>query len=107
MYRILKSAGLGANVIIENTETKANIILGRISNEIYNMIKSAGYDPGGPYNIWNIEVNKDLAISIARLTMKMSKPIRDQSKKAKQEAIRKTNKEIDAMDVMLGLANYN
>jgi len=106
MYRVLKSGGIGANVAIENTDTRATVIIGARITEIINTIVKNGYEAPDPYGIWNIEVNKETAEELAKLTMQMKKPIRDQSKKAK-DLFKKPNKEIDAMDVLLGLANYN
>lgn len=108
MYKLLKDKGTGANVIIENTSTKASVIIGKLNTKIIKILEDAEYK----VNIteeWNIEINSETAKSlIINTAMKIKKPIRDQRKKTANEINRKMyNKEIDAMDVLLGLANYN
>ena len=104
MYRVLKSTGYNANVVIENTDTKANVIIGKATMEVINTIKEAGYSIPAPQESWDTEVNKECAIALTSMTMKMKKPIRDQRN---PETKKQANKQIDAMDVMLGLANYS
>lgn len=108
MYKVLKEKGHNTNVIVENTDTKANINIGRVSIEILNILDKAGYkveeDSIKLTNKWDIEVDKTTAETLSKLAMKMRKPIRDQRKK---ETKKEENKKIDAMDVLLGLAQYN
>lgn len=104
MYRVLKSKGYNANVVVENTDTRANIIIGKPTMDIIHIIKEGGATPPEPQEEWHIEVNKDTAVTLSKLAMKMTKPIRDQRK---PEIKKELNKHVDAMDVMLGLANYN
>lgn len=108
MYKVLKEKGHFVNVTIENTETKANINIGRASMEILNILDKAGYKVGEDginfMDEWNIVVNKETAEDLSKLAMKMKKPIRDQRKKTTKK---EENKKIDAMDVLLGLAQYN
>lgn len=104
MYRVLKEAGYGANVILENTDTKASVIIGRINMEILRLIEK---DRGGDIDRtskWLIEITKETAIELQKMTINMKKPIRSQKAK---DLFKKPNKEIDAMDVLLGLANYS
>ena len=104
MYRLLKDKGTGANVIIENTSTKASVIIGKLNTKIIKILEDAEYK----VNIieeWNIEINSETAKSlIINTAMKIKKPIRDQRKK---EIKKQENKKIDAMDVLLGLAHYS
>ena len=104
MYRVLKARGHGANVVVENTDTRANVIVGKITMDIIHTMKESGITPPEPQEEWNVEVNKDTAVALSKMAMKMKKPIRDQRK---PETKKEANKHIDAMDVMLGLANYN
>lgn len=112
MYRIVKTQGNNANVVVENTDTKANVIIGRISIEMLNILEKAGHKissrPGesgiSMTSAWNIPVDTETASALSKMTMKMKKPIRDQRK---SETKKEANKKIDAMDVMLGLANYS
>lgn len=112
MYKVLKEKGNNSNITLENMETKASIVLGRISMPILDILKDAGHTFDGDdislKDEWNLEVNDEAGKALAKQAMTMSKPVRDQSNKAKaKDLFQKPNKEIDAMDVLLGLANYN
>lgn len=114
MYRIVKIQGNHANVVVENTDTKANIIIGRISIEMLNILEKAGHkigEGGIPMDsVWNIPVATETASKLAKLTMKIKRPVKEQKKEeviTPQETTKQNNKRIDAMDVLLGLANYN
>ena len=110
MYKVIKEAGNNSNVTLKNTETNAEVIIGRLSVEIVNKLELAGYtfgDADGEIKLkdkWELEVSEEIGKDLGRLAMKMTRPIRDQKKKTIQK---KSNKEIDAMDVLLGLASYN
>ena len=105
MYRVLKGKGYGANVILENTDTKVNIVIGRASADVHHVLDEAGVDYPSTPDEWDLEVNKETAEALAKLAMPMKKPIRDQRKK--QQVVETDNRKIDAMDVMLGLASYS
>lgn len=113
MYRVLKEKGNNAVVTLENTDTKASIIIGRITMEMLQILKEEGYifsEEGGKRTIrgeWNMTISDDAAKELSREAMTISKPTRDQRKKTEQELKKKDNKKIDAMDVLLGLASYN
>lgn len=108
MYKVLKPKGHFVGVTIENTETKTDINIGRVSMEMLNILDKAGHKVGDDginfMDEWDIEVNKETAETLSHLAMKMKKPIRDQRKKTTKK---EENKKIDAMDVLLGLAQYN
>lgn len=107
MYRVLKEKGNNSNVMLENIETKASIIIGKITMDLLKILDEAGHKIGDDgvalRDEWYFEVNEETGKEIASKAMTMSKPIRDQ-RKVKPT---KDNKTIDAMDVLLGLANYN
>lgn len=107
MYRVLKEKGNNSNVMLENIETKASIIIGKITMDLLKILDEAGHKIGDDgvalRDEWCFEVNEETGKEIASKAMTMSKPIRDQ-RKVKPA---KDNKTIDAMDVLLGLANYN
>ena len=111
MYKLLKEKGNNLNVILENTETKAQLNLGRITLDVLSILEKEEdltFGEKGKLNLtdeWNIIITDSTAKELSAKAMRMSKPIRDQ-RKHKDEA-KKSNKEIDAMDVLLGLANYN
>ena len=103
MYRVFKPTGYG-NITIENTDSMASMMIDRTSTDVLRILKEGGCTiPDSYQEEWDIEVNKDIAEKLCNLAMRMKKPIRDQRKKVEQ----KDNKEIDAIDVLLGLAKYN
>ena len=112
MYKLLKEKGNNLNVILENTETKAQLNLGRITLDVLSILEKEEdltFGEKGKLNLtdeWNIIITDSTAKELSAKAMRMSKPIRDQ-RKHKEEEIKKSNKEIDAMDVLLGLASYN
>ena len=92
MYRVIKEKGNNANVFVENTESKKSINIGRLSMEMIKILEEAGFTFGtGAGEIamrdgWAMEVNTDTKDKLAKLAMKMSKPIRDQSKKSEHKS---------------------
>ena len=111
MYKILKEKGNNMNIVLENTETKASIVIGRLAMDILSILEKEGVhfgDSEGEIQLkdkWDITIKDETAKELSAKAMRMSKPIRDQ-RKVKEEP-KKSNKEIDALDVLLGLANYN
>ena len=112
MYKVLKEKGNNASVILENTETRASIIIGRLSMDILAILEKDGVHIGDAYgdvklkDRWELRISDETAKELLAKAMRMSKPIRDQ-RKVKEEEPKKSNKEIDALDVLLGLASYN
>ena len=103
MYRIIKDKGYDKPVTVENTSTKATIIVGRMSISMLQILEEAGKPvTGAQFEKWDLEVNKETADKLVKLAMPMKKPIR-----TKKEIAKTRNKDIDAMDVLLGLAQYN
>ena len=111
MYRLLKEKGNNLNVILENINTKAQLNLGRLTIDILTLLEtneSMTFGEGGTTQLkdeWNFSISEETAKELSEKAMRMSKPIRDQ-RKVKDDK-KKLNKEIDALDVLLGLANYN
>ena len=111
MYRLVKEYGNNLNVILENTETKAQLNLGRLTIDILTLLgtkEGLTFGDEGKIQLkdeWNILISNSTAKELSEKAMRMSKPIRDQ-RKHKDEP-KKSNKKIDAMDVLLGLASYN
>ena len=111
MYKLLKDKGNNSNVTLENTETKASVIIGRLTYEILKILEDAGFsfdtETGGISlrDAWSYDIKDETAKLLFDKAMRMKKPIRDQKKKP--ETPKTDNKKIDAMDVLLGLASYN
>ena len=102
MYRVLKEKGHNTNVVVENTDTKANVIVGKLSMEILNVLEKAGHKIENYTEEMNIEVDADTAKTLSSMAMKMKKPIRDQSKKTK-DTIKPKAGEVDAFDLIFGV----
>ena len=111
MYKLVKEYGDNLNVILENTETKAQLNLGRLTIDILTLLETKEgmtFGEGGEFQLkdsWDFIIKAETAKELSEKAMRMSKPISDQ-RKVKNDK-KKLNKEIDALDVLLGLANYN
>ena len=92
MYRVIKEKGNNVNVFVENTESKKSLNIGRLSMEMIKILEEAGFAFGtGDGKIamkdeWAMEVDTDTKGRLAKLAMRMSKPVRDQSKKSEQKS---------------------
>lgn len=113
MYRLLKEKGNNLNVILENIDTRAQLNLGRLTIDMLTLLEreeGMTFGEGGTTQLkdeWKFSISEKTAKELSRKAMRMSKPVRDQSKKATEEKKKEANKQIDAMDVLLGLASYN
>ena len=112
MYRLLKEKGNNLNVILENIDTRAQLNLGRLTIDMLTLLETKEgitFGEGGTTQLkdeWNFSISEETAKELSEKAMRMSKPIRDQ-RKHKEEKPKKNNKEIDALDVLLGVASYN
>ena len=92
MYRVIKEKGNNVNVFVENTEDKRSLNIGRLSMEMIKILEEAGFTFGtgdgetAMKDEWTMEVDTDTKDKLARLTMKIHKPVRDQSKKREQKS---------------------
>ena len=113
MYKLLKEKGNNLNAILENTETHAQLNLGRLTIDILTLLEreeGMTFGAGGSIQLkdkWDLTIKDSTAKELSAKAMRMNKPIRDQSKKTTEEKKKEANKQIDAMDVLLGLASYN
>lgn len=107
MYKVLKAEGSSANVIIENTETKANIMIGKLTRTIIDTIREGKTDDftiPEYSSIWNFEVNKETALKLAGLVSTIKKPMRDQRKKPTEDKKEiKITSGVDAFDLIYGI----
>ena len=103
MYKVVKPRGSSNTVTVVNTDTHASVIVGQISVPMLNILEEAGYKTAdGTLDLmkeWDLEVNKEIANKLTHLALKMTKPIRTKE-------VKKEKKQVDAMDVLLGLASY-
>lgn len=110
MYRLLKDKGNNSNLVLENMDTRTNLIIGKLTMNILSLLEEKEGIRFGDLdeeinlkNSWDIHISEETGKEIASKAMIMHKPVRDQRK----VQIKKDNKTIDAMDVLLGLASYN
>ena len=103
MYKLLKEKGNNSNVILENTETKAQLNLGRLTIDMLSLLEREETltfgEKSGVIQLkdeWDIPIKDETDKELSAKAMRMSKPIRDQ-RKHKEEDIKKRNKEIDAI----------
>ena len=108
MYKLVKEYGDNLNVILENTETKAQLNLGRLTIDILTLLETKEgmtFGEGGEFQLkdsWDFIIKAETAKELSEKAMRMSKPIRDQ-RKVKDEP-KKSNKEINELDEQLGIA---
>ena len=79
MYRVLKEKGNNKNITLENMDTKANIIIGRVSSSILDLLNEAGHRIGEDMGLtikdeWSLEVNDEIGKESPK-TAKFCKPI--------------------------------
>lgn len=100
MYKVTKPTGYDKCVTLENTDTMSSTMIGTLNSTIIKILEDAGVDVPSTPDEWSFEVNSECAKALASLTMKMKKPIRDQSKKATEDKVMsKTN---DVFDQIFG-----
>lgn len=106
MYRVIKPAGYDVNISVENTETLASVVIGRINLNIVDVLIGAGFteDKINAHLEWNLEIDKDTARKLTTMAMSMKKPIRDQRKKPTEDKpTGKVGVEVDAFDLIYGI----
>lgn len=103
MYLLIKDEGNNANITIINQETKSSVIIGKVTFELLSMLDEAGIKKGKENlrDAWRFEIPDEIGRKLASRAFILKKPIKDQTHKKNEQ-----NKKIDAMDVLLGLANY-
>lgn len=113
MYKVVKEMGTTENVYLQNTDTMAEINLGRITIDIMIALSKDGYEFETEGGItlkekWNLKVSDEVKDELRKLAMPMNKPIRDQRKVKPQEEKKEEKKEVkqpvDILDIIYGLA---
>ena len=108
MYQVTKPKGYSAVVTLTNTETSSSVNIGQPTTALYHLLEDADHAMAGKErDDWDFEVDKETAEALAKLTMRMKKPIRDQKKKPEEtpEASTKVNtsgKDVDMFDLIFG-----
>lgn len=105
MYKVLKDKGNNSTVVLENTDSKKTMMIGKLSMDILKILEDDGYKFNGEgiklKDAWELTISDKAKERLAKTTLMMHKPDRKVTEQ------KKDNKRIDAMDVLLGLANYN
>lgn len=113
MYKVVKEMGKAENIYLQNTDTMAEINLGRITAGIMNALRKDGYEfetvdeKEGRLTFkekWNLKVSNEVKDELRKLAMPMKKPIRDQRKVKPQEEKKETKQPVDILDIIYGLA---
>lgn len=113
MYKVVKEMGKAENVYLQNTDTMAEINLGRITAGIMNALRKDGYEfetvdeKDGRLTLkekWNLKVSNEVKDELRKLAMPMKKPIRDQRKVKPQEEKKEVKQPVDILDIIYGLA---
>lgn len=114
MYRVTKEPGTKENVYLQNTDTMAEINLGRITPGLLRILTKDGYvfeDVTGSTDDsitlkekWTLKVSEEVKEQLRKLAMPMKKPVRDQRKvKPQQEEKKETKQPVDLLDIIYGL----
>lgn len=104
MYKVYKDKGIYANIIVENTDTMASVVIGTYNMTIGKILGDGGYEIPSVSDEWNIKIDTETAGKLVETAISMKKPIRDQRKiKSEQDT---NQQKPDALDVLLGIASY-
>ena len=109
MYRVSKELGATENVYLQNTDTMAEINLGRITPGLLRILEIDGYkfdstdDAITLKEKWTLKVSEEVKEQLRKLAMPMKKPIRDQRKVKPQEEKKETKQPVDILDIIYGL----
>lgn len=109
MYRVNKEIGTSENVYLQNTDTMAELNLGRITPGLLRILELDDYKfdkTDGAVTLkekWTLKVSDGVKDELRKLAMPMKKPIRDQ-RKVKQEEKKETKQPVDVLDIIYGLA---
>ena len=109
MYRINKEPGTTENVYLQNTDTMAEINLGRVTPGLLRILETDGYKFDGTDDAitlkekWTLKVSEEVKEQLRKLAMPMKKPIRDQRKVKPQEEKKEVKQPVDLLDIIYGL----
>ena len=113
MYTVVKEMGKTENVYLQNTDTMAEINLGRITPGLLRILTKDGYvfeDVTGSTeddikckDKWALKVSNEVKDELRKLAMPMKKPVRDQRKVKPQEEKKETKQPVDILDIIYGL----
>ena len=109
MYRVSKEPGATENVYLQNTDTMAEINLGRVTPGLLKILETDGYkfdDTEDAITLkkkWTLNVSDEVKEQLRKLAMPMKKPVRDQRKVKPQEEKKEVKQPVDILDIIYGL----
>ena len=109
MYRVTKEPGTKENVYLQNTDTMAEINLGRVTPGLLKILETDGYkfdDTEDAITLkkkWTLNVSDEVKEQLRKLAMPMKKPVRDQRKVKPQEEKKEVKQPVDILDIIYGL----
>lgn len=107
MYKLKKDTGITANVMIVNTDTKASIMIGKFNAGMKFKLEKLGIELPEWSEAWDIAIDDSTAKTLVADAVKITRPTRKVNSDADDAKQKINNKQIDAMDVLLGLAQYS
>ena len=104
MYQVTKPKGYSAVVTLTNTETSSSVNIGQPTTALYHLLEDTDHAMAGKErDDWDFEVDKETAEALAKLTMRMKKPIRDQKKKPEDKVNRPApGADVDLFNLIYG-----
>ena len=109
MYRVNKEPGTSENVYLQNTDTMAEINLGRVTPGLLRILEIDGYkfdstdDALTLKEKWTLKVSEEVKEQLRKLAMPMKKPIRDQRKVKPEEEKKEVKQPVDLLDIIYEL----
>ena len=91
MYRINKDKGNNQNITLINVETKASVIIGKLSMAIMGILeKEVEFDESKEHTIklkdkWDFAISDEAGKELAKMASPIKKPIRNQSKATSEQ----------------------
>lgn len=91
MYRINKDKGNNQNIMLTNVETKASVIIGKLTMAIMGILeKEVEFDEAKEHTIklkdkWDFAISDEAGKELASMASPIKKPIRNQSKTASEQ----------------------
>ena len=91
MYRISKDRGNDQNIMLTNVETKASVIIGKLTMAIMGILeKEVEFDEAKEHTIklkdkWDFTVSDEAGKELAKMASPIKKPIRNQSKTTNEQ----------------------
>ena len=91
MYRISKDRGNNQNITLTNVETKASVIIGKLTMAIMGILeREVEFDESKEHTIklkdkWDFAISDEVGKELASMASPIKKPIRNQSKTASEQ----------------------